>query len=194
MATCVPNSNLFSLQDVVNVVGGNSLSQAFANASDGHFNATYKGSKDRLSNFRDYHGSAVNLVQISSTGQGGGTVCANMCVSTSPAMVAGECYFLSIGGSLSTTQQGASSYAYMQVLCNSVCKYCCCAPANSCMPSLSSNFQVNYGDHINVIIYAQTTCTCCSSTANAFTCICASNIKGGFSNGTTCVSCSMYTG
>jgi hypothetical protein len=190
----VPNTTTFSLTNVTAVVGGTSLTTAFACATDSKFCSLYKGSKDRLSNFRGYCGGDVNLTQIGSTGCGGSYVCANMCVSTSPAMVAGECYFLSIGGSLSTTQQGASSYAYMQVLCNSVCKYCCCAPANSCMPSLSSNFQVNYGDHINVIIYAQTTCTCCSSTANAFTCICASNIKGGFSNGTTCVSCYMATG
>lgn len=60
MAT-VPNTNTFSLQDVIDVVGGTSLSTAFANKFDACFNATYKGSKDRLSNFRDYDTSRVTL-------------------------------------------------------------------------------------------------------------------------------------
>ena len=50
----VPNTNTFSLQDVVGVVGGTSLTQAFSNSVDAYFDPTYKGSKDRLSNFRNY--------------------------------------------------------------------------------------------------------------------------------------------
>ena len=50
----VPNTATFSLQDVVNVVGGTSLSAAFTNALDAKFDPTYKGSKNNLLNFRNY--------------------------------------------------------------------------------------------------------------------------------------------
>lgn len=50
----VPNTNTFTLDSVKVVVGGNSLSQCFANSVDAYFDPTYKGSKDRLSNFRNY--------------------------------------------------------------------------------------------------------------------------------------------
>lgn len=50
----VPNTNTFTLQDVTAEVGGTSLVQAFANSNDAYFDPLYKGSKDRLSNFRNY--------------------------------------------------------------------------------------------------------------------------------------------
>jgi len=53
----VPNTNTFSLNDVRNELGLGStasLSACFAAASDSQFDATYKGAKDRLSNFRNY--------------------------------------------------------------------------------------------------------------------------------------------
>jgi hypothetical protein len=53
MAT-VPNTSTFTLQDVINVVGGTNLVSAFANATDARFDPSYKGSKDNLLNFRNY--------------------------------------------------------------------------------------------------------------------------------------------
>ena len=53
-AQSVPNTSTFTLQDVVNVTGGTSLSAAFTNSTDAYFDPAYKGSKDRLSNFRNY--------------------------------------------------------------------------------------------------------------------------------------------
>lgn len=50
----VPNTNTFKLSDVSAVVGGISLSQTFTNSVDAYFDPTYKGNKDRLSNFRNY--------------------------------------------------------------------------------------------------------------------------------------------
>ena len=50
----VPNIKGIKLSDVTAVVGGSSLNGAFANSLDRCFNSTYKGSKNRLSNFRDY--------------------------------------------------------------------------------------------------------------------------------------------
>jgi len=62
----VPNTNTFTLQDVVAVVGGASLSAAFANSVDAYFDAAYKGSKDRLSNFRNYQipSDAITILDI----------------------------------------------------------------------------------------------------------------------------------
>ena len=50
----VPNTATFSLQDVVNVTGGTSLTAAFANAQDRYFDSAYKGTKTSLMNFRNY--------------------------------------------------------------------------------------------------------------------------------------------
>lgn len=50
----VPNIQGFALSDVLTVTGGTRLSQAFTNSIDCLFDPTYKGSKDRLSNFRNY--------------------------------------------------------------------------------------------------------------------------------------------
>lgn len=54
MATSVPNTTTFTLQDVIDVVGGTSLTAAFANSTDAYFDASYKGSKNQLLNFRNY--------------------------------------------------------------------------------------------------------------------------------------------
>lgn len=55
----VPDTNTFSLQDVVDVLPGsqNSLQDCFDDAIDDFFDPTYKGSKNSLYNFRNYGGS-----------------------------------------------------------------------------------------------------------------------------------------
>ena len=52
----VPNSNIFGLQDVVDVISPSvdDLSTCFKESTAAYFDATYKGVKDRLSNFRNY--------------------------------------------------------------------------------------------------------------------------------------------
>lgn len=50
----VPNTTTFTLQDVINVVGGTSLGAAFTNSVDAYFDSTYNGSKNNLLNFRNY--------------------------------------------------------------------------------------------------------------------------------------------
>jgi len=57
----VPNIVGIKLSDVTAVVGGSSLNGAFTNSVDVCFNATYKGNKDRLSNFRDYNTDRAQL-------------------------------------------------------------------------------------------------------------------------------------
>jgi len=54
MATSVPDTNTFSLQNVVAVVGGSDLITAYANSIDSYFDPVYKGSKNSLYNFRNY--------------------------------------------------------------------------------------------------------------------------------------------
>jgi hypothetical protein len=53
----VPDTGTFTLQNVTNAVrpiDSSTLVESFADSIDALFNATYKGSKDRMSNFRDY--------------------------------------------------------------------------------------------------------------------------------------------
>jgi hypothetical protein len=58
----IPNTNTFSLQDVVTEMGLSSskakLVDCFASASSSGFVSSYQGSKDRLSNFRGYSHSS----------------------------------------------------------------------------------------------------------------------------------------
>ena len=59
----IPNTNTFSLQDVVTEIGlGSSkakLVDCFTNANSNGFVAAYAGAKDRLSNFRGYSHTSV---------------------------------------------------------------------------------------------------------------------------------------
>lgn len=63
----VPDTNTFSLQDVCDELNNNGesgiddLTACFANANAAGFDATYEGSKDRLSNFRNYEHITVPL-------------------------------------------------------------------------------------------------------------------------------------
>jgi hypothetical protein len=60
MAITVPDTDTFALSDVIAAVEDhagdidNKLSAAFAHSIDNYFDLAYKGSKDRLSNFRNY--------------------------------------------------------------------------------------------------------------------------------------------
>ncbi len=70
MAIYVPDTNTFSLADVVAAVedhagelpGDDSLSGCFTYSIDGYFDSAYKGVKDRLSNFRNYGPSALCMI------------------------------------------------------------------------------------------------------------------------------------
>jgi hypothetical protein len=57
----VPDTNNFTLRDVVNIIGGavNSLRACFTNADPDLFDPAYEGDKDRLSNFRNYGSDEV---------------------------------------------------------------------------------------------------------------------------------------
>jgi len=50
----VPNTTTFTMDDVFDEVGYQDLVTCFSNSVNSYFNPLYKGSKDRLSNFRDY--------------------------------------------------------------------------------------------------------------------------------------------
>lgn len=66
----VPNTNTFSLQDVIDEIennGGNnvsSLSGCFSEAIATGFDSNYEGSKDRLSNFRNYSHLQYSIIQV----------------------------------------------------------------------------------------------------------------------------------
>lgn len=63
----VPDTNTFSLQDVETEIPGTqgNLSALFAASNDSGFNLTYKGAKDRLSNFRNYVHGGTGYVSTS---------------------------------------------------------------------------------------------------------------------------------
>lgn len=67
----VPDTETFSLQDVYNAVSDHAspsanLSSCFANAESGYFDPVYEGSKDRLTNFRNYGPMIPEFIVITS--------------------------------------------------------------------------------------------------------------------------------
>jgi hypothetical protein len=76
----VPNTHTFSLQDVAHEIYGSSISGkslrgCFTDSVAGKFDPTYKGSKDRLSNFRNY-GATLACDLTFCVGSGSGTAVA----------------------------------------------------------------------------------------------------------------------
>lgn len=82
----VPNTNTFSLQDVVDEVNPTTddLVDCFAYAVASKFDSTYEGSKDRLSNFRNYDSDSLTQFTASSFFLNAGS---NQCSNT-PSFVA----------------------------------------------------------------------------------------------------------
>tara|TARA_R110000803_G_scaffold187891_2_gene250263 strand:+ start:28 stop:438 length:411 start_codon:yes stop_codon:yes gene_type:complete len=64
----VPNTTTFTMDDVFDEVGYLDLVTCFNNSVDSYFNPLHKGSKDRLSNFRDYKVTVTLTSFYSSTG------------------------------------------------------------------------------------------------------------------------------
>lgn len=79
----VPNNNSFSLNDVVAITGGTSEQAAFNNSIDAFFDLSYKGSKDRLTNFRNYTSYQVGDVYL-------GGIIAYIYQSGDPGFISGE--------------------------------------------------------------------------------------------------------
>ena len=68
----VPNTNTFTLQNVVDVVNptSNDLADCFADAISNNFDATYSGSKNSLLNFRNYHTATTETFNFTTTKNG----------------------------------------------------------------------------------------------------------------------------
>ena len=136
----------------------------------------------------------ISLCSISSTADGLTNTCACLCIKSAPTMIAGECYCITICGSLNTVIQGTTSCAYLCITCNGTSKYSCAIAGNACTAAICKPFVINYGEDYNVIIYAQTANTACSSCACATGYISSiSNISGNFGLGTPST-CSKNTG
>jgi len=90
MAT-VPNNHTFSLQDVVNVVGGGSLTAAFGNAAGSKFDPTYRGNQNELDDFQNYdttRGATYTLSVSPTSRSGNGTFTVTVTASSGNAWTA----------------------------------------------------------------------------------------------------------
>mgnify|MGYP003660267232 FL=1 len=97
----VPNTTTFTMDDVFDEVGYLDLVTCFSNSVDSYFNPSYKGSKDRLSNFRDYKVTVTLTSFLSSTG--------NASQSTACSYIDSETYYHD--GSGSTPAVGDNVYS-----------------------------------------------------------------------------------
>lgn len=152
-----------------------------------------------MTGFYNFAWNVVNLTQVASTGCGGTTACACLCLSYSGTRQTNECYCVCLNGDMATVNQGASSCACFHVTCNSVLKYCCVTPANSCSPpvAVATSFCVDYNDTVNIVAWATTTSTACSLCSMSAICINTVAIcsgGGAYCKGTTCTLCCMCTG
>lgn len=77
----VPNTSTFTLIDVTNEFGlapGDGLQDCFDDSVDADFDVLYKGSKDRLSNFRNYNGAVLTSFSSTLGGTFSGTDSCNL--------------------------------------------------------------------------------------------------------------------
>ena len=133
---------------------------------------------------------AINLNQTSyNGGDGTSLTCRTFCLSSTPAMIAGECYCVCIDGNLSTSGQATGSCSEICVTCNGVRKMCCkiVIPVQSCaLPSVS--FMVDNIDYVCIYSLACVTYSGCGFFAGSAVCLCCvTSVAGSFCRGTcTC--------
>lgn len=138
----------------------------------------------------------INLCQTSYNG-GDNTShsCRNLCVYSTPAMNAGECYCICLDVPLGIAPSLVStgSYSFVCVRCNGTCKYCACLISAACCPA-STSFVVNFGDSV-VITNDVCAVTLGSGGVNSCTCIRnIASISGSFQVGSTCCKSCSHTG
>lgn len=115
----VPNTTNFQLTNVTTITTGGSLSAAFTNSTDAYFDATYKGLKDRLTNFRNYTVPLV-VTYLSYEGFGSTQVAIRSSVTGSNIAYRGVCWVAGTGTPTtanSKTETATSSGASLPLNC-----------------------------------------------------------------------------
>ena len=202
MAINVPNTTTFSLQNVVDAIGGTtaSLVDAFANANSLGFDGGYCGTKTCLLNFRNY--IAYSKVYLCAVGSGTGTIGSSAfverisCVNASPAMTAGNVYQINFTECMKVTSQPLNSYVSYSLKCNgSVVYYNCLevSDENTCCEAIGP-FYICYGDTFCVVQDGCTRCTACAGAVCSITTITSvSSVNGNYVLDTPLI-CGICTG
>ena len=117
------------------------------------------------------------------------------CLTSTPAMVAGECYRACFYIDLCTFGQAAGSFSYVDIVCNGISQYCCCMVIPQPCQTASVSFPVKNTDTIMTYNCACVTNTSCPYSAKSVTCLTnVTSISGNFIQGTTCNCTCAYTG
>jgi len=166
--TSVPNTDTFSLQDVYNAVHAHAsgtqtnLQSCFDNSIDSYFDATYKGSKNSLYNFRNYHPSTCSTPTVTTasitnilgtTATGGGNVTADGgCTVTARGVCWGTSSNPTISNSHTTDVSGTGSFT-------SSLTGLSCATVYYVRAYATNSQGTAYGDNISFTAYYTTATT-----------------------------------
>ena len=107
----VPDTNTFSLQDVVDVVNPTTddLVDCFADAISGDFDGSYSGNKDELNDFRNYGAVSWSAFYVTSKQTSAFAVCTLS--ATSQVYHDGTGYLPAVGDHVAGTSSGNKSLA-----------------------------------------------------------------------------------
>lgn len=179
----------------------NNFVSAFADACPAGYDPSHCGAKNSLLNFQNYCGTPVTSKAISLT-----CICSapvaiccfaysKTCFTSTPPMSAGECFNITIHGTVGTNVQAAGSWACIAIVCGSTCVYNCAIGAGVCCTNPSYTFtitQANRNCWAMCLAACTTNCACplCSDAYGVVWSI--SSVVGSFCVGSPC-DCNMYT-
>lgn len=150
-----------------------------------------------MSEFYGFEWKAINLCRLYSSGTDGTSnlVIKCHCLYSTPALVSGEAYLLSVVANLCNSGQAAGSLNFICVTCNGVCKQLCCSIVNPTICATpSTSFAVDDNDAVIIYTCACTVNTACGGSSGTWVCINATVSVGPICKGTTCVCNCTWTG
>lgn len=150
-----------------------------------------------MTEFYGYAGpKVVTLYQCSVSGTIGVSTTIAGCwfLNISPAIAAGECFFVTFNASMGTVSQGSSAIACFAV-------YCCCGCCGGCLigpdacvsPAFGSYMYSSTAPYALCVRTTTTSASCAGNTSVNFSIGCVCSITGSFIKGTP-NTCCVYTG
>lgn len=173
----IPTTPTYTLSTVTNLVGGSSLTEAFAYANPAGYDPIYCCEKNSLLDFRGYCNAvwkAVDFCEYACYGSGY-YLSKYACVVTNPAMQSGDNYAIHLYVDLEVDNNdydywnygGQGGCAYVNVFCNwsYICGVAICYMQNYCSFDFSLSL---YSTDVLCVEAGAVTCCGCWNTASVY--------------------------